>query len=297
MKLLLLAALAVILLAVVGFAWAATSMPGRSHRGALPPITTAQRALAEELRRDVRGLCAAQPRKSYIPFVEEEHENFVREIRGTSDEIVIVGAHYDAIDDLPGADDNASGVAALLALARRFENAKPRRTIRFVAFANEEPPHFRTQSMGSWQYARRSRERGERIVAVLNLEMLGYYGGPQAYPPPLSLLYPREGNFVAFAGNFRSRALIRRCVASFRKHAAFPSEGAAMPELIDEIGWSDQWSFWQFGYPALMVTDTAFFRNPNYHAPGDTPETLDYESFARVVDGLTDVIRDLAGRA
>lgn len=293
MKFVLLGAAALILIAVIVFAWAATSMPGRSFRGALPPITPAQKTLAAELKHDVARICATEARHEQIPFAEDEFGNRVMEIRGTTDEIVVVGAHFDAIDDLPGADDNASGVAALLALARRFENAKPRRTIRFVAFANEEPPHFRTVNMGSWQYARRAHERGDRIVAMLSLEMLGYYGGPQAYPPPLSMLYPKEGNFVAFAGNMKSRPLIRRCAASFRKHAAFPSEGAALPQAIDEIGWSDQWSFWQFGYPALMVTDTGFFRNANYHTPTDTPDTLDYESFARVVEGLVTVISEL----
>lgn len=307
MKIVLLIGFAAVLLALIGFAWAATSMPGRSHSGALPPLTAAQQALADELRRGVAALCAGGPRNDDVlavakatianalgPGIEDFRGNLAIEIRGTSDELVIVGAHYDSIGDSPGADDNASGVAAMLALARRFANAKPKRTIRFVAFVNEEPPFFRTDLMGSVQYARRCRQRNERIVAVLNLEMLGYYGGPQRYPPPLSLFYPRVGNFVAFAGNWKSRPLIRRCAASFRRHAAFPSEGAALPEVIDEIGWSDQWSFWRSGYPAVMVTDTAFFRNPHYHATTDTPETLDYESFARVVDGLAGVVSDLA---
>jgi len=224
-------------------------------------------------------------------------ENLIAEIAGTSNEIVVIGAHYDSVDGSPGADDNASGVAATLAIARRVANARPRRTLRFVLFANEEPPHFQTAEMGSWQYAKRCHDRGETIVAMLSLEMLGYYNdarGSQQYPPPIAALYPDTGDFVAFAGNLKSRALIRECAASFRGHTRFPAESAALPEVIEQIGWSDQWAFWHFGWPALMVTDTALFRNPHYHSPGDTPETLDYERMARVVEGLAGVTRDVA---
>lgn len=319
--------LALALLLLVTIAIVAMQMPGSSYRRALAPLTPAQRAVAAVLRRDVETLCAKSPRTLFIPenlhgaaaYIESEFakaghrvakqpftaegvtcENVEVEIRGTSDEIVVIGAHYDTVDTTIGADDNASGVATLLELARRFANTKqPKRTIRFVAFANEEPPHFQSMEMGSVQSARRSRERGEKIVAMLSLEMLGYYDpreGSQRYPSVLQLFYPSQGDFVAFAGNLGSRRLIKDCVASFRRHAQFPSEGAALPEVIPQIGWSDQWSFWRHGYRALMVTDTALFRNPHYHAPSDTPETLDYERMARVVDGLEGVVRDLATR-
>jgi Zn-dependent M28 family amino/carboxypeptidase len=226
-------------------------------------------------------------------------ENLIVEIRGSSraNEIVIIGAHYDTVDGSPGADDNASGVAALIALAKLFENRGPQRTLRFVAFANEEPPLFKTEEMGSWQYAKRCRDRGETIVAMLSLEMLGYYDtgrGSQQYPPLLATLYPDTGDYVAFAGNVASRSLVRRCARAFRRANTMPSESAAVPELVEQIGWSDQWSFWQFGWPAIMVTDTALFRNPHYHLETDTPETLDYERMARAVDGLVAVIDDLA---
>jgi Zn-dependent M28 family amino/carboxypeptidase len=213
------------------------------------------------------------------------------------DEIVVIGAHYDAVDGSPGADDNASGVAALLAIARRTRDASPARTIRLIAFADEEPPIFMTARMGSYQYAKRARERGERIVAMLSVESIGYYDsrqGSQNYPAPLSLIYPSTGDFIGFAGNLRSRALVKRCASAFRRHSDFPAEWAALPELIQEIGWSDQWSFWRFEYPALMVTDTALFRNPHYHRPSDTPETLDYDRMARVVEGLAGVALELA---
>jgi len=293
---------------------------GRAHRKPLPPLTDSQRALAVQLERDVRVLCergtrnvwAADAMQAAARHIEsslaaagykverqkfESGQNLIAEVRGgaRANEIVVIGAHYDSVDGSPGADDNASGVAGTLALARRFANARPARTLRFVLFANEEPPHFQTAQMGSWQYAKRCRERNEKIVAMLSLEMLGYYNdarGSQQYPPAVAALFPDTGDFIGFAGNLASHALIRRCASSFRRHSRFPAESAALPELIPQIGWSDQWAFWHFGWPALMVTDTALFRNPNYHMPGDTPETLDYQSFARVVDGLAGVVGD-----
>jgi len=327
MKLLLVIA-ALVVVAVAVLAYVTLSMPGRSHRGPLPAATPAQQALAEELRRDVTALCEHSPRTAFVPenlhaaaayverslaasghCVEKQRfevdgvacENLSVEIRGTStpDEIVVIGAHYDTVDITVGADDNGSGTAALLALARRFANARPARTLRFVAFVNEEPPHFKSRDMGSYRYARAAKERKEKIVAMLSLEMLGYYDdrpGSQQYPPPLSSLYPNTGNFIGFAGNLGSRALVKRCLATFRRTTPFPSEAAVLPELIQEIGWSDQWSFWQFGYPALMVTDTALFRNPHYHSGSDTPRTLHYDRMARVVEGLHAVVDDLTSQ-
>lgn len=279
--------------------------------------------LANDLRRDVTALCANGPRnhwsmRSYraaAAYIErslaaagysvDKHtyaahlggENLAVELPGSSTDVVVIGAHYDSVYDSPGADDNASGVAGLLALARRFAEWQPAQTLRFVAFANEEPPHFQMPSMGSLAYARRCHERGERIVAMLSLEMLGYYDprrGAQQYPPLLAPFYPKTGDFIAFAGNLRSRKLVKRCATAFRKHGSMKAESAALPELIPQIGWSDQWSFWQFGWPGLMVSDTALFRNPHYHTTHDTPETLDYERMAGVVEGLEAVVIDLA---
>ena len=230
---------------------------------------------------------------------DEPVSNLIAEVRGASkaDEIVVIGAHYDTVYDSPGADDNASGVAAMLVLARRFRDAKPARTLRFVAFVNEEPPHFQTETMGSWQYARRCREREENVVAMLSLETIGYYDateGSQQYPAPLDAFYPNRGDFLAFAANLGSRSLVRECVDAFRAHGSLPAESAALPEVIPQIGWSDQWSFWEFRYKAVMVTDTAPFRNPHYHTSHDTPDTLDYERLARAVDGLEAVVRALS---
>jgi Zn-dependent M28 family amino/carboxypeptidase len=203
--------------------------------------------------------------------------------------ILLIGAHYDSVLGSPGADDNASGVAALLALSARFTAVAPRLTVRFVAFVNEEPPFFLTGDMGSAVYAARARERGDDIRLMLSLEAIGYYTdapGSQQYPPLIGLCYPDRGNFIAFVSNLASRRLLRRTVALFRAHSDFPVEHLAAPSLIPGVSWSDHRSFWRQGYRALMVTDTALYRYPHYHAPDDTPDKLDYDALARIVDGL-----------
>jgi Zn-dependent M28 family amino/carboxypeptidase len=214
------------------------------------------------------------------------------------DEIVIIGAHYDSVQGSPGANDNASGVAAILNLARRFRSPPSDRTLRFLAFVNEEKPFAHTTQMGSWVYARRCRERDEKVVAMISLETIGYYKdepGSQKYPPTVGLLYPSTGNFVAFVGNTRYGWLVRQVVAAFRRSEPFPSEGGALPETILNVGFSDHWSFWQEDYPAMMVTDTANFRYPYYHSPQDTVDKVDFEKTARVVRGLGRVVGTLVG--
>lgn len=298
-------------------------MPGESHRGELAPLTETEQKILAEIRRDVeklagdigeRNLAHPEELRAAARFIESafagaghEPRRQIYDVRGTacenlevelsgSSEIVIVGAHYDSVLGAPGANDNGTGVAAMLALARRFSGQKPRRTLRFVAFANEEPPHFQTAEMGSVVYAQRSRERGENVVAMLSLETLGHYDdaeGSQVYPPPIGLFYPSTGNFVGFVSNVASRKLLRDVVGDFRSHTRFPSEGAALPAVIPGVGWSDHWAFWQAGYPALMVTDTAPFRYPHYHTNADTPDKIDYERLARVVAGLERSIRRL----
>ena len=212
--------------------------------------------------------------------------------------IIIIGAHYDSVFGSPGANDNGTGMAATLALARRFASAKPKQTLRFVAFANEEPPYFLSGEMGSLVYARRCKERGDKISAMISLETIGYFSdapNSQTYPSPgLGLFYPKVGNFIGFVSNVQSRALLRRVIALFRKHAKIPSEGASLPAFIPGVSWSDQWSFWQHGYPAIMVTDTAPFRYPYYHSSSDTPDKLDYDRFTLVVSGMEKVIQELA---
>ena len=306
--------------------WTMIRMPGESFRGPLPPLSAAQAVLRDELRRDVEALAGdIGERNVFLPeklaaalellegalreagydvgrqvFEASGREcvNLDVEIPGQKapGEIVIVGGHYDSVFDCPGANDNGSGVAATLALARRFAGTAPDRTLRFCLFVNEEPPHFQTPAMGSWVYARRCRQRNEQVVAMLSLETIGYFRdekGTQKYPAPFGVFYPSRGDFIAFVGNHGSRRLVRRAIGTFRAGVQFPSEGGALPGFIPGVGWSDHWSFWQEGYEALMVTDTAPFRYPHYHEASDTPDRLDYERMARVVSGLQAVVEDL----
>lgn len=304
-----------------------TKKPEKSYRGPLPELSAEQVRLRDALRADVEQLAGKIGERNVVryrqllaaadfitrsfaasgyPVSKQTYEvrgrpcdNLEVELPGgkSKEEIVIVGAHYDSVRGAPGANDNASGAAGLLALARHFADQKPERTLRFVAFVNEEPPHFQTGEMGSMVYAKRCQTRKENVVAAISLETIGYYSDEpdsQEYPPLLSVLYPSTGNFIGFVGNLRSRQLVDDFTSSFRRHAKFPSEKAALPERVPGVGWSDQWSFWQYDYPGLMVTDTAPFRYPYYHEREDTPDKIDYDRMARVVDGLAGAIGDLA---
>lgn len=227
----------------------------------------------------------------------KQFRNVVAELSGNTAEIIVIGAHYDSVPGSPAANDNASGVAALLELAALNADQRFRRTIRFVAFANEELPHGETDAMGSLAYAGRAKQTGEKVRAMISLETIGYYTDApksQKYPVPLSWLYPDTGNFVAFVGNLRSRRLVRAAIKSFRRHATIASEGIAAPELLPDIRRSDHASFWRHDYPAIMVTDTAPFRYPYYHTAQDTPDKIDFNRLAQVTVGLNHVIRDLA---
>lgn len=224
--------------------------------------------------------------------------NLEIEINGTAEDasIIVVGAHYDSVPGTPGADDNASGVATLIELARALRALRPVQTLRLVAFVNEEPPFFHFGEMGSGIYARAARLRGDAIRIMFSLEMLGCYEdrrGSQRYPPLLRHFYPDRGNFIAFVSNLRSHAALREAVRAFKASSDFPVESLASPSFVPGVSWSDQLSFWREGYRALMVTDTAFHRNPRYHGPDDTTDTLDYGRMAQVGMGLADCLRRL----
>ena len=213
-------------------------------------------------------------------------------------EIILVGAHYDSVPGSPGANDNASGVAALLEISRGFAQRAPARSVRFVAFVNEEAPFFYGSQMGSMVYAKAARARGEDIRLMVSLEMLGCFTdepGSQRYPPLLRFLYPDRGNFLAFVSNFSSRRSLRQLVDAFRAHSDFPAESLATFEFIPGVAWSDHVSFWRQGYRALMVTDTAFYRYAYYHTARDSPEKLNYTAMARVAGGLQQALAALAG--
>ncbi len=223
----------------------------------------------------------------------------VREGRKHPGQTILVGAHYDTVVGSPGANDNASGVAGLLELSRQFLNIETDRTVRFVAFVNEEAPFFYFGKMGSKVYAKAARRRGDQIELMMSLEMLGCYSdepGSQRYPPLFRHFYPDCANFIGFVSNFRSRSMLKKTVRAFRAHSDFPAEQVATFAFIPGVAWSDHLSFWREGYRALMVTDTAFYRYPYYHTPLDTADRLDYESMARVAAGLAGAVAALANR-
>lgn len=215
--------------------------------------------------------------------------------RTAGDQVLVVGAHYDTCDITSGADDNASGCAANLELARLLRSSQEGPSVRFVFFANEEPPYFQTAQMGSLVYARACQKAGESFLGMLSLECMGYYSdekGSQKFPVGLTG-YPDTGNFLGFVSDLSSKALMDRCLTGFREAKTLPAEGIAAPGLVTGITWSDHWSFSKCGYPAVMVTDTAPFRNPNYHARTDTPDTLDYSRLAAATEGLHQMVLGL----
>jgi len=307
-----------------------TTVPGASHQGPVPPLAAEEAAIAERLRRHITAI-ASRPHniRHYVElekaarYIEDElkavgyeplaqvytaDQKQVRNIEVTiepadavrSRGTVVVGAHYDSAGDAPGANDNGSGTAAVLELARLLGDLRGRTDarIRLVLFVNEEPPYFQTPAMGSWQYARLLAERRERIIGMISLETIGWFSdepGSQRYPPPFGMLYPSEGNFIAFVGMMGSRDFLHAVIASFRRHTAFPTVGGVAPGFIPGIAWSDHWSFEQVGVPALMITDTALYRYPHYHQRTDTPDKVDTAKLARVTRGLDKVMREMVG--
>jgi Zn-dependent M28 family amino/carboxypeptidase len=306
-----------------------TAVPGKPHHGALPPLTPEEAALAVSLKRHIATIAAREHNVAYYGELEKVaryieatlaslgytvgRQEFsadgqaVRNIDVTIEPatansdpgVIVVGAHYDSAPGSPGANDNASGAAAVIELARLLHdlNGSAGKRVRLALFVNEEPPYFRTEAMGSLHYARALARRNERVVAMYSLETIGFYSsepGSQVYPAPFGLLFPDRGDFVAFVGLLGSRALVRETIRSFRAHTAFPTIGGVAPGFVPGIGWSDHWAFAEHGFQAVMITDTAPFRYPHYHRPSDTPDKVDAESLARVVKGIERVIRDLS---
>jgi Zn-dependent M28 family amino/carboxypeptidase len=256
---------------------------------------------ADYIESELRSYSYQPERQTYL-VDGKRFENVEAELSGSTEEakgIVIVGAHYDTAGGLPGANDNGSGVAVALELAHHFAHQKFRHAIRWVFFANEEPPYFQTKDMGSYVYAKRCRDRGENVLAMLSLETIGYYSselGSQSYPLSFHPGYPNRGDFLGFVSNFKSAGLLRSALRSFRRATSLPAIGAAAPASIPGIAWSDQWAFWEFGYRALMLTDTAPYRYPYYHTAEDTPEKLDYDRLARAATGVAAIVNDLGSR-
>ena len=304
-------------------------MPGKSFQGKTKHLEKMEADVAMKLKLHVKSLCGNSGGRNYIEkesldlakdyiigqfhsykykIIQQEYEisnetysNIGVELSGKDkpEEIFIIGAHYDSVIRSPGANDNGSGIAALLELARVFKDKNFSRTIRFVAFVNEEPPHYHTNNMGSFVYANECALKKEKIIGMLSLETIGYYRdeiGSQKYPFPFSLFYPKKGNFIAFVGNISSRSFVRETIQVFRQHAVIPSEGIAAPSFIPGISWSDQWSFWLNNYPGIMITDTAPFRYPYYHSTQDTPDKINYEKMVHVIEGLKKVLEHFANK-
>ncbi len=227
-----------------------------------------------------------------------EFRNVIARFGPESAERVVVGAHYDAFDDFPAADDNASGVAGLLELAYLLGQVRLPRRVELVAYTLEEPPQFRGTLMGSALHASHLAAGGVRLRAMIGLEMIGFFTdapGSQQYPfPLLSLLYPGEGNFVAVVGNFTDAGLVRRVKKAMTAASDLPVRSINAPRFVPGVDFSDHMNYWDNGYRAVMISDTAFYRNPHYHLPTDTPETLDYERMAKVVQQLFAAVMELA---
>lgn len=226
----------------------------------------------------------------------------VRNVRAflgpNTDERIVIGAHYDVAGPYPGADDNASGVAGLLELARLLAEDELSLQVELVSYPLEEPPYFYTRNMGSFVHANSLKEKGIKVRAMLALEMIGYFRDePDSQSYPLFFLrpfYPSKGNFIAVVGKTFQRKIVKTVCEAMREVTPLPVESINAPRLLPGVALSDHLNYWWAGYQASMITDTAFYRNPNYHTPLDTPDTLDYQSMAQVVDGIRAAIEALS---
>lgn len=259
-------------------------------------------AKLQETERYIRSFLDGQEIPYELQGYEHEgkrYSNIVVTLEGVSRpaETVIVGAHYDTVQGTPGADDNASAVAVLLELCRDLREYRPGRTMKMIFFVNEEPPSFMTPAMGSYVYATRAKERGENIAGMISLEMVGYFNdeeGGQAFPiPGMHWLYPDRGNFIAVIGNVQSRELTLAVAEALKTGSELPVEHLVALPFVPGVGLSDHGPFWKSGYRAVMITDTAFYRNPNYHTAKDTIETLRFDKMSQLVRGMVHVVEFL----
>lgn len=320
--------LAMLTLLILTLTYAGCSIiaqPGHSYTGPLPSLTPEERLTRDNLRNHVTTLATGirdhnhpdnyTAAQTYISknFQDQGYQstasnpmpldpthtiaNILAELPGTTkpSEILLIGAHYDSVPTGPGANDNGSGVAATLELARLFANSRQPRTLRFIAFYNEES----VSPWGARLYAQDCRDKNENIIAMICLETIGCYTdapNSQHYPAPFSLFYPSTGNFIAFVGSIDYKPILHDSIYAFRVHTNFPSRGVAAPGFLKDDTRSDHAAFWTAGYPAVMVTDTANFRYADYHQPTDTPEKIDFDRTARVTVGLKHVVHDLANK-
>jgi Zn-dependent M28 family amino/carboxypeptidase len=210
---------------------------------------------------------------------------------------IIVGAHYDVCDNQEGADDNASGVVGLLELSRLLKEKKLNQRVDLVAYSLEEPPYFRTEYMGSYIHAKSLANSKTEIYGMISLEMIGYFRDEkksQSYPVKLlSLFYGNKGNYITLVKKFGAGSFTRKFCRKYKSTKTIRTKKFSGPPALPGIDFSDHLNYWKFGFSALMITDTSFYRNKNYHAPTDTMETLDINRMSKVIDGVFNALTAL----
>ncbi len=254
-------------------------------------------AIADYIQQELR---ASGAEVSEQPYVVEgiTYRNVLGGFGPREAERLVIGAHYDVAGLQPGADDNASGVAGLLELARALGTNPPATRVELVAYALEEPPFFRTPNMGSAVHAQSLRARGAHVRAMISLETIGYFTHePESQRFPLGVLrhlYPRTGDFIAVVGKLGQWETVRQVKQAMRGASDLPVHSINAPASVTGIDFSDHLSYWAAGYRAVMITDTAFYRNDRYHTPRDTADSLDYERMAKVVQGVHCAVRAIS---
>jgi Zn-dependent M28 family amino/carboxypeptidase len=269
-------------------------------------LNAAASYVAEEFRK-----AGARVEEQYFTAEESRYRNIIARFGPDTGPLVIVGAHYDSYGDAsegakfprgfdlqthtPGADDNASGVAALIELARLLNQTPPRSSVELIAFSLEEPPNFASESMGSAWHAKNLHASGRVVSLMISLEMIGYFSdlhGSQGYPfSALELIYPATGNFIGIIGRVEDWSAARKVKAAMSGATDLPVYSMNSLRIIPGVDFSDHASYWNEGFPALMITDTAFYRNPHYHRGGDRTDTLEFGRMAKVVQGVLEAIR------
>lgn len=310
---------------VVGSVLWMKHMPGSSYSGAPVALTASQQSLTQQYKNQL-NMFATKPRNyMYIENLratenflintlkEQGHSVNIQEYGAnkyknievvlepkneSNTQTIVIGAHYDTHEASPGADDNGSAVVILLELANRFKQHydSSNTRLRIVFFANEEPPFFKSEDMGSTRYATMLYNNKENVKGMYAFDMLGRFTqepDSQHYPFLFAPFFPSTGNFVAFIGTTDSRKIIQESIGAFRENAAFPSEGVSAPRYIQGIDFSDHLSFYHYGWPALMISDTAFYRNLDYHTEKDTIDRLNIDKMAQLTDDLEKMFRKL----
>lgn len=241
-----------------------------------------------------------EPRDQRFQALGRTQRNVLAELGPETPERIVIGAHYDAAAGTPGADDNASGVAGLLELARLLSAAPPPIRVELAAYTLEEPPAFATDAMGSAVHARSLADAEAKVRLMIAVEMIGYYSdapGSQRYPTEVKKMgYPETGNFISVVGRSGQGGMVSEIAGSIAAASSVPVETLVAPRSMAGVAASDHRSFWELDFPAVMVTDTAYYRNERYHTAGDRPETLDYARMAEVVEGIHCAVQSVARR-